>query len=119
MNIGLAGEQAVDRFLDPGIEVDRVDELSLWELLGQQADGLADILKPITEVLSAMARDQDHRLFTQHGVLVLPGARVGGFLVNGPEQGIYDRIADNPHLVSWVPFGEQGRGRSLGGGAME
>src|SRR5690606_19346307 len=56
-----SGEEAAYVLLDVGVEVDRIDEEVIGEAACERCDRFADLLDPVSEVLTPMSRDQDHR----------------------------------------------------------
>src|SRR3989442_9021262 len=52
-------QQAHDRFAYVGIQVHRIDELSVWKAPRQLSNRSADVLESVAEVFSAVTGNQD------------------------------------------------------------
>src|SRR2546428_4313896 len=52
-------QQAHDRFAYVGIQVHRIDELSVWKAPRQLSNRSADVLESVAEVFSAVAGNQE------------------------------------------------------------
>ncbi|MOA55997.1 hypothetical protein D3C78_1798990 [compost metagenome] len=59
MNIADASQQTIYRLAHIGIEVNGVDNVNLWMLLGNLHQRLTNSLKAVTETFPTMAGDED------------------------------------------------------------
>ncbi|MNC57839.1 hypothetical protein D3C75_1075270 [compost metagenome] len=59
MNIADASQQTIYRLAHIGIEVNGVDDINLWMLLGNLHQRLTNSLKPVSETFSTMAGNED------------------------------------------------------------
>ncbi|MNF03473.1 hypothetical protein D3C80_2028020 [compost metagenome] len=53
-------QNAVDRFADVRVEVDRINNLHITVLRGDLRQRVTDLLKPAPKTFAAMARHQNH-----------------------------------------------------------
>src|SRR3989442_3241309 len=70
-------QQAHDRFAYVGIQVHRIDELSVWKAPRQLSNRSADVLESVAEVFSAVTRNQDQPRCSVFGAPGLEAGREG------------------------------------------
>ncbi len=72
------------RFANIGIRMHRVQKSDLGKAVGQRADGLADLLQAISEVLAAVPGNEHHAALAKIGVFALPMTAPRALLGGGP-----------------------------------
>src|SRR2546428_12149339 len=60
-------QQAHDRFAYVGIQVHRIDELSVWKAPRQLSNRSADVLESVAEVFSAVTGNKDQTRCSRYG----------------------------------------------------
>lgn len=120
MEVGEGAEEAVDGFLDVGVEVNGVDEGGVGEAGGGVGDGLADVLEAFAEAFTAVAGDEDGAPVAE-GVKegLNAGGRLFADLFAGEEEGVDDGVAGDVDVAVGDVLAEEGLAVAFGGGDVE